>query len=46
MEGLVVADEYVSGSWTEQSTDREVGKLRGVDLIFIPELSCIFSAAD
>lgn len=40
MEGLVVADEYVEASWTEQSTDRAVGKPRGVDLIFIPELSC------
>lgn len=44
LEGLVVADEYVGGSWTRQSTDRAVGKLRGVvDLIFIPELSCILA---
>lgn len=44
LEGLVVTDEYVRGSWTRQSTDRAVGKLRGVvDLIFIPELSCILA---
>lgn len=43
LEGLVVADEYLEGSWTKQSTDRAVGKLRGVDLIFIPELSCILA---
>lgn len=29
--------------WTEQSTDIAVDKLRGLDLIFIPELSCILA---
>lgn len=33
----------VEASWTEQSTDRGVGKLRGVDLLFIPDLSCILA---